>query len=118
MTEKLLTGTLSLNTTNQPTHQNVIGWVHEAQIEIQNDSDIISKAFKVTGISNALSGMEDHMVHNSAFLGTDDSDDENDDASLMDSGRTTFKSQMTPSMTWSTTMTLVQNCCREVSKVL
>ena len=75
-----------------PTHQNVIGWVYEAQTEVQNDSDIISEVFnKMTGISNALSGMEDHMIHNPAILGTDD---------ILDSGRMTFKSQKTPFMTW------------------
>lgn len=43
-----------------PSKQQVVDWVAKAQENIR--TDIITKSFKVTGISNRLDGSEDHLI--------------------------------------------------------
>ena len=65
-----------------PSRQDVIGWMEAAQNELQQTA-YISKSFKVTGISTALGGAEDHMIRDPNLIPEtdDDSDDEIDEFS-------------------------------------
>lgn len=45
-----------------PTRQDMINWMDDAMKSVKT-TDAIAKSFKVTGISTALSGSEDHMLH-------------------------------------------------------
>ena len=70
-----------------PSRQNVVNWMAMAQNELQQTA-YIAKSFKVTGISNALSGTEDHMIRDSDLIPENDclySDDEFDEFSGFDS---------------------------------
>lgn len=44
-----------------PSHQDMLNWMANAQTEVQQ-TGVIPKSFKVTGISTALSGSEDHLI--------------------------------------------------------
>lgn len=59
-----------------PSRQDVIGWMEAVQKELQQTT-YISKSFKVTGISTALGGAEDHMIRDPNLIPeTDDYSDE------------------------------------------
>ena len=57
-----------------PTRNELIQWMNVAQTDIA--STLVTKSFKVTGISNALSGKEDDMVRDGSLLDSDDDDDD------------------------------------------
>ena len=61
-----------------PVHQDLINWMSTASKSVR-DTGVIPKSFKVTGISTALSGIEDNMLHNDNILGVFDDDDDDDE---------------------------------------
>ena len=65
-----------------PSRQDVIGWMEGTQNALQQTA-YISKSFKVTGISTALGGAEDHMIRDPNLIPEtdDDSDEEADEFS-------------------------------------
>ena len=66
-----------------PSRQEAIGWMEAAQNELQQTA-YIGKSFKVTGISTALGGAEDHMIGDPDLIPENDyldSDEETDEFS-------------------------------------
>lgn len=66
-----------------PSRQEAIGWMEAAQNELQQTA-YIGKSFKVTGISTALGGAEDHMIRDPDLIPENDyldSDEETDEFS-------------------------------------
>ena len=61
-----------------PVHQDLINWMSTASKSVR-DTGVIPKSFKVTGISTALSGIEDNMLHNDNILGVFDDDDDEEE---------------------------------------
>ena len=61
-----------------PSRQDVTGWMEGAQNALQQTA-YISKSFKVTGISTALGGAEDHMIRDPNLIPETD-DDSNKEA--------------------------------------
>ncbi len=47
-----------------PSKQTMVDWITAAWLELARNVDVVKKSFLVTGISNALGGYEDKLVHN------------------------------------------------------
>ena len=48
--------------------QEVLNWLQEAQTYLTSQSPMVTGSFKVTGISTAANGSEDHLVRNPDIL--------------------------------------------------
>ena len=46
-----------------PSKKTLVEWIIEANEYLTNNAEVVSKAFKVCGISNALDGCENYFVH-------------------------------------------------------
>lgn len=66
-----------------PTRQDMVNWMHEATLAVAA-TGVIAKSFKVTGISTALSGSEDHMLHDPSIIPDVDEESDDDDFSGFD----------------------------------
>ena len=61
-----------------PSHKDLVIWIHGATQGVK-ETGVIPKAFKVTGISNALSGTEDEMIRDDTFIPMENTDDQDFD---------------------------------------
>ena len=61
-----------------PSHKDLVIWIHEATQRVK-ETGVIPKAFKVTGILNALSGTEDKMIRDDTIIPMDNTHDEDFD---------------------------------------
>ena len=68
---------------SSPSRTTLVKWVVEGNKYLESQEEVITKAFKVCGISSALDGSENHLIHCAKELptmilpyGTDGSEDE------------------------------------------